>query len=65
MQQRPRDGQSGIEVIPEWAEFKGLHTRVAAPAEEFTPPPESYNRKTTRSMGRVAHPGEHAPPSWR
>ncbi len=51
---RLRDGQSGIKVIPEWAEFKGLHTRVAAPAEDFTLPPERYNRKTTRSMGRVA-----------
>jgi 3-oxoacyl-[acyl-carrier-protein] synthase II len=57
---RLRAGQSGIEVIPEWAQFKGLHTRVAAPAEPFTLPPERYNRKTTRSMGRVAILGTRA-----
>lgn len=51
---RLRAGQSGVKIIPGWAEFKGLHTRVAAPAEEFALPPERYNRKTTRSMGRVA-----------
>ncbi len=57
---RLRAGQSGIKVIPEWAGFKGLHTRVGAPAEDFVLPPERYNRKTTRSMGRVALMGTRA-----
>ena len=52
--ERLRKGKSGVKVIPGWEEFKGLHTRVGAPTEDFTLPPDRYNRKTTRSMGRVA-----------
>jgi 3-oxoacyl-[acyl-carrier-protein] synthase II len=57
---RLRAGQSGIKFMPEWAEFSGLNTRVAAPAEHFALPPERYTRKQTRSMGRVALMGTRA-----
>jgi 3-oxoacyl-[acyl-carrier-protein] synthase II len=49
-----RAGQSGVRVMPEWSEFSGLHTRVAAPAQAFVLPQDRYTRKQTRSMGRVA-----------
>jgi 3-oxoacyl-[acyl-carrier-protein] synthase II len=39
--------------MPEWEEYKGLHTKIAAPIKNFTFPSE-YNRTHTRSMGPVA-----------
>lgn len=45
--------QSGVRRIDEWAEFKDLHTQLAAPIDYFEKP-EHYTRKHTRSMGRVA-----------
>lgn len=39
--------------MPAWAAYEGLNTRLAAPALAFDLPAH-YNRKTTRSMGRVA-----------
>ncbi len=39
--------------MPEWDVYAGLNTKLAAPAQDFALPP-NYNRKTTRSMGKVA-----------
>lgn len=39
--------------MTEWDDYNGLHTRLAAPALPIDLPPQ-YNRKATRSMGRVA-----------
>ena len=51
---RLRHGQSGVRRMAEWAEYDGLNTLLAAPAAAFELPAEGYNRKRTRSMGRVA-----------
>ncbi len=51
---RLQSGQNAIQVIDEWADYEGLNTQVGAPAQPFELPPERYNRKSTRSMGRVA-----------
>jgi 3-oxoacyl-[acyl-carrier-protein] synthase II len=37
----------------DWADYDGLQTQMGAPAAEFTLS-ERFNRKSTRSMGRVA-----------
>jgi len=50
---RLRALRNAVRSLPEWAAYEGLNTRLAAPAEPFDLPPH-YNRKTTRSMGRVA-----------
>ncbi len=46
--------QNGVVNLAEWSEYEGLNTRLAAPAVPFDLPRETYNRKRTRSMGRVA-----------
>jgi 3-oxoacyl-[acyl-carrier-protein] synthase II len=46
--------QNAVRRIDEWAEYDGLLTNLAAPAAPFTLDETKYNRKTTRSMGRVA-----------
>lgn len=46
-------GKTGIRVMEEWQDLKGLTTQLGAPIREFTLP-EHYSRKQTRSMGRVA-----------
>lgn len=50
---RLRACRNAVQYIPAWEKYQGLNTRVAAPALPFDLPPH-YNRKTTRSMGRVA-----------
>ena len=45
---------NAVRFMPEWDDIKGLNTRLGAPAAPFQLPPEQYNRKRTRSMGRVA-----------
>lgn len=50
------DQKNGIAYLPEWDEFKDLHTRLGGPVADFALP-ESYPRKKTRSMGRVAQLG--------
>jgi 3-oxoacyl-[acyl-carrier-protein] synthase II len=47
-----REGRHGIVTMPEWAEIQGLSTRLAGVARDV--PFDSYPRKKTRSMGRVA-----------
>ena len=46
--------KNGVTRMPDWAKYKGLNTNLAAPVPEFVLPPETYSRKNTRSMGRVA-----------
>lgn len=46
-------GTNAVQVIPAWSEIEGLRTRVGCPAAPFELPPEKYNRKSMRSMGRV------------
>ncbi|WP_075259496.1 beta-ketoacyl-ACP synthase [Herbaspirillum camelliae] len=48
-----KSGSNAVQRMPGWDEYVGLHTRLGAPAAEFSLT-ERYNRKTTRSMGRVA-----------
>ncbi|MFJ3045511.1 beta-ketoacyl-ACP synthase [Herbaspirillum chlorophenolicum] len=45
--------RNAVQRMPGWDEYTGLHTRLGAPAAEFGLS-DKYNRKTTRSMGRVA-----------
>ncbi|MBV8624805.1 MAG: beta-ketoacyl-ACP synthase [Herbaspirillum sp.] len=45
--------RNAVQRMPDWDDYVGLHTRLGAPAAEFSLS-ERYNRKTTRSMGRVA-----------
>jgi len=42
-----------VRRFDDWGIYKGLNTRLGVPAAPFELP-EHYNRKTTRSMGRVA-----------
>jgi len=44
---------SGVRHIAAWEEYDGLNTKLGAPVANFELPP-SFDRKRTRSMGRVA-----------
>src|SRR5690606_19227280 len=48
-----RSCRNAVQVMPQWDVYAGLNTRLAAPAKAYTLPAH-YNRKTTRSMGKVA-----------
>lgn len=48
-----RSGRNAVQRVDAWDVYQGLNTKLAAPAATFELPPH-YNRKTTRSMGRVA-----------
>lgn len=50
---RLRSYRNAVTRMAEWDEYQGLLTRLAAPAAQFTLS-DRYNRKTMRSMGRVA-----------
>ena len=45
--------RNAVRRMDAWDIYDGLNTKLAAPAVDFELPPH-YNRKTTRSMGRVA-----------
>ena len=45
--------RNAIVHMDAWASYEGLNTRLGAPAAPFTLP-KHYDRKATRSMGRVA-----------
>jgi 3-oxoacyl-[acyl-carrier-protein] synthase II len=51
---RLRSLRNAVQVMEEWKQYEGLNTRVGAPAAPFELPPQTYSRKATRSMGRVA-----------
>jgi 3-oxoacyl-[acyl-carrier-protein] synthase II len=46
-------GRNCVQKMPEWDLFANMNTRLAAPVSSFVVP-ESWPRKNTRSMGRVA-----------
>ena len=48
-----------VRVMDEWGAYEGLNTRLGAPAKPFELPTH-YNRKSMRSMGRVALLGTRA-----
>ena len=50
---RLRSFDNAVRVMDTWAAYEGLNTRLGVPAQPFELPPH-YNRKSTRSMGRVA-----------
>lgn len=56
---RLRSRRNAVCAMAEWAEYDGLNTRLGAPAQAFELGPH-YNRKSTRSMGRVALMGTRA-----
>lgn len=43
--------RTGIRYMPEWEEYQGLNTKLAAPVTDFVLP-SHYTRKMIRSMGR-------------
>lgn len=45
--------KSGIQYMPEWEAYSDLRCKIAGPVTHFDVP-EHFNRKVTRSMGRVA-----------
>ena len=46
-------GENAVRTMPEWRQYRGLNTLLAAPIENFVLP-RQYTRKRIRSMGRVA-----------
>jgi 3-oxoacyl-[acyl-carrier-protein] synthase II len=48
-----RAGVSGVSAMPEWEQYTGLRTRLAAAVPDFALPAH-YPRKKVRTMGRVA-----------
>ncbi|MDQ8022725.1 MAG: beta-ketoacyl-ACP synthase [Moraxellaceae bacterium] len=46
--------RNAVQYMEDWNQYEGLLTRLAAPAAPFELPAEGYDRKRTRSMGRVA-----------
>lgn len=53
VREKLRAGTSGVSFVPEWNDYQGLGTRLAARIDDFLVP-EHYPRKKIRSMGRVA-----------
>lgn len=45
---------NAVVMMPEWDIYNGLNTKLAAPVQNFELPDNTYTRKKTRSMGRVA-----------
>lgn len=50
---RLRELRNAVVHMDDWSDYEGLNTRLGAPAAPFELS-ERYNRKSTRSMGRVA-----------
>ncbi|HOV95703.1 MAG TPA: beta-ketoacyl-ACP synthase [Thermomonas sp.] len=53
VQAQLRSYRNAVQRMDAWDIYEGLNTKLAAPAAAFELPAH-YNRKTTRSMGRVA-----------
>ena len=53
IRERMQAGRSAVVTRPEWDVYAGLNARLAAPITDVTLPGH-YNRKQTRSMGRVS-----------
>ena len=43
-----------VQYLPAWDGIEGLNTRLGVPVAPFDLPAETYSRKATRSMGKVA-----------
>jgi 3-oxoacyl-[acyl-carrier-protein] synthase II len=43
-----------VQRMQDWADYEGLNTQVGVPCAPFDLPADRYNRKSMRSMGRVA-----------
>jgi 3-oxoacyl-[acyl-carrier-protein] synthase II len=56
---RLQEGRTAIRVIDEWKDYDGLNTQLGSTVPAFDLPAH-YNRKTMRSMGRVALMGTRA-----
>lgn len=54
VRERLRAGLGAVVRMPEWEQYHGLNTLLAAPAAPFELPPKDYPRKATRSMGRCS-----------
>jgi 3-oxoacyl-[acyl-carrier-protein] synthase II len=54
-----RSLRNAVQRMDAWDAYEGLNTRLGVPARPFDLP-EHYNRKATRSMGRVALMGTRA-----
>ena len=48
-----KSGRNAVQAMDEWAQYDGLNTRLGVPVKPFELPAH-YNRKSMRSMGRVA-----------
>lgn len=53
VKERLRAGRTAIRVMEEWKDYEGLNTQLGSTVPAFELPAH-YNRKTMRSMGRVA-----------
>lgn len=53
VRQRLRAGRNAVQVMEAWQAYEGLSTQLGCPAPSFDLPAH-YNRKSMRSMGRVA-----------
>jgi 3-oxoacyl-[acyl-carrier-protein] synthase II len=53
-----REGRHGIATQPDWSAYGNLATRLAAPVRDLAF--STYERRTTRTMGRVALLSAHA-----
>lgn len=53
VRERLRNGHTAIRVMDEWKVYEGLNTQLGSTVPAFDLPAH-YNRKTMRSMGRVA-----------
>jgi 3-oxoacyl-[acyl-carrier-protein] synthase II len=49
-----RSLENAVVHMDDWRRYRGLNTRLAAPAAPFTLPEARYPRRVTRAMGRVA-----------
>lgn len=53
VKQRLQSQTSAVRYMPEWEVYSDMHTRLAAPIDDFNFP-SHYSRKRIRSMGRVS-----------
>lgn len=53
IQDNLRARKNGVQYMPDWDEYEGLNTRLAAPVKTFDLP-KSFVRKRIRSMSRVS-----------
>ncbi|MDO6685284.1 MULTISPECIES: beta-ketoacyl-ACP synthase [unclassified Agarivorans] len=52
IQSKLKQGENAVRYMPEWERFTDMHTKLAAPIDDYELP--TYPRKKIRSMGRVS-----------